>query len=75
MTAEFPKTEKRIYRSAGTEGTCPICGGGNAMLDARYWDDEADKPVEALECRDCGHLVVEPDVVEVSYDELITIKY
>jgi len=64
-----------IYRSAGTEGTCPNCGNGNAMLSNSYWSDEADCWVNSLKCRDCCYTVDNPNIVEVTYDELIKIKY
>lgn len=66
-----------IYRSEGTEGTCPICAkrgyGGNAMLDNRHW--KGDVIVPSLKCRDCGYVVNNPQVVVLTYEELIKIKY
>jgi len=64
------ETETKIYRSAGTEGTCPKCFSGNAMLGGSDWDGEKLTPF--VKCRDCGFKVIEPEVIEVQYGELIT---
>jgi len=60
----------KIYRSAGTEGTCPKCHGGNAMLGGSDWDGEKLTPF--VMCRDCAFKVIEPEIIEVSFEDLVT---
>jgi len=64
------KEGTKIYRSSGTEGTCPICFGGNAMLSGNNWDGH--KTTSFVRCRDCGFTVIDPEIIEVQYGELIT---
>ena len=59
-----------LYRSEGTEATCPKCHGGNAMLTGSDWDGEELSPF--AKCRDCGFKVETPEIITVSYEDLKT---
>ena len=64
----------KLYRSEGTEATCPVCHGGNAMLmNTRESDysEEAGRIVYAYTCRDCDYTVVDPEIIVVDYADLI----
>jgi len=51
-------TPPTILKSIGDEPSCPKCGMYNAMLHHAYYDG-----VNAVKCRDCGHIIVNSKVV------------
>ena len=60
-------TKEKLYRPKGAEATCPKCNNGNAMLHDRHgsvYRGNDGRWQEAYKCRDCGHVVIDPEFIE-----------